>query len=998
MADLPKMWSKMSMALKKKWWSAHGGGKPFPAEEGGRSAAQAKKLPTGKKTSEMSRGENSTSSRVSDIRRENMRRMKAAMERGTAGAPQKSSSAGSSLSTAGDFKRAIKSGNTIKTGLGGHSDLDKLLPNPSDPESDKSDRQQQVMRKVINRIGAGIDSLADYPSTRWKKKMKEEAEQVDEMDKSQPATPRGEVGVPTGSEAKPITRKKAVRDALKVLKKMKKEEVEQTNESKIAGTLAAMEQGRYKPEVGHKIRTRYGGQNKGTVTKVEGGHVYFKHENGKTYRTTENNVVKEAKDLSKELADNIRKEGGGKHTLVRNKAGTLVLRRVKKMKEEVEQMDEKSGISTPKLTSYVTRASDARGHRNLPTRKLDDRYRKIALATKTLDDRAKMKEEVEQMDEEQKKVPVFTHSDVRERQRRLTRLLRKRAAAARANIPDQRRDKNPMGTDPGAGNTKYTKEEVEQMNEAVGKQKFVVVNSKTKEIRIFPERDSHKFHHRKVAQRYADRANLPKKIANRLGYDYPTHHYEVRGENEMNEAVDLDKLDYQKGHKLMYKDGKQKIVRTKASQLAHREQGWKERHSVRAAMKAGLKSEEVESVEEAKFETRASWRTQTPEVIYKNNKRVYAKMLKTNPEKAERFRLKFLVDRKKAEVAEEVEQMDEGERMTAQRKAVRQIAAFHKANSPRVSVHRNELKKDVNKMVGEIGTVATERMARAIRDARKKVKKGSPIYSVTEDVEQMDEGERGTARRQLVRQIGAMQRTGAKALERTTGRKGSGVGMHRGELKQRVNKMIKDQGPEQVQRVAGYIRSTRQKLAKEDVEQMDEAVKTTHKNPLVTVHKGKSLDGHMNWTTARDIYKLPYSLDVEPLHRGESINTRNGHDGKPITIKLSRHHAKDVVKEDVEYIEEKLTAADPASKWISDFVKSDNPKFAGKSKKERMNMALGAYYAKKRANEEVVQEKLDPVGSETTDINNDKKVDKTDVYLHARRQKIGQAIAKKKGM
>jgi hypothetical protein len=60
---------------------------------------------------------------------------------------------------------------------------------------------------------------------------------------------------------------------------------------------------------------------------------------------------------------------------------------------------------------------------------------------------------------------------------------------------------------------------------------------------------------------------------------------------------------------------------------------------------------------------------------------------------------------------------------------------------------------------------------------------------------------------------------------------------------------------------------------------------------------------------------------------------------------------------EIEYIEEKLTAADPASKWISDFVASDNPKFAGKSKKERISMALGAHYAAKRAakNEEVEQ-------------------------------------------
>lgn len=53
-----------------------------------------------------------------------------------------------------------------------------------------------------------------------------------------------------------------------------------------------------------------------------------------------------------------------------------------------------------------------------------------------------------------------------------------------------------------------------------------------------------------------------------------------------------------------------------------------------------------------------------------------------------------------------------------------------------------------------------------------------------------------------------------------------------------------------------------------------------------------------------------------------------------------------------ETLEEKLKSSDPAGKWISDFVHSDNPKFAGKSKKERIRMALGASYAAKR-NEEV---------------------------------------------
>ena len=46
-----------------------------------------------------------------------------------------------------------------------------------------------------------------------------------------------------------------------------------------------------------------------------------------------------------------------------------------------------------------------------------------------------------------------------------------------------------------------------------------------------------------------------------------------------------------------------------------------------------------------------------------------------------------------------------------------------------------------------------------------------------------------------------------------------------------------------------------------------------------------------------------------------------------------------------EQINEKLDASAPAKDWIEDFVKSDDPKFDGKTKDERIMMALGAYYA-----------------------------------------------------
>jgi hypothetical protein len=51
---------------------------------------------------------------------------------------------------------------------------------------------------------------------------------------------------------------------------------------------------------------------------------------------------------------------------------------------------------------------------------------------------------------------------------------------------------------------------------------------------------------------------------------------------------------------------------------------------------------------------------------------------------------------------------------------------------------------------------------------------------------------------------------------------------------------------------------------------------------------------------------------------------------------------------DLDQLDEVLSADATASDWIHDFVHSTNPKFEGKSKKERIKMALGAYYHKSR--------------------------------------------------
>lgn len=64
-----------------------------------------------------------------------------------------------------------------------------------------------------------------------------------------------------------------------------------------------------------------------------------------------------------------------------------------------------------------------------------------------------------------------------------------------------------------------------------------------------------------------------------------------------------------------------------------------------------------------------------------------------------------------------------------------------------------------------------------------------------------------------------------------------------------------------------------------------------------------------------------------------------------------------------------------------------------KKKGEQTAAAMGGGEKKK----DVKEAKLDPVGQEDADIDNDGDTDKTDKYLHNRRKAIGKAIAKKKG-
>jgi hypothetical protein len=98
------------------------------------------------------------------------------------------------------------------------------------------------------------------------------------------------------------------------------------------------------------------------------------------------------------------------------------------------------------------------------------------------------------------------------------------------------------------------------------------------------------------------------------------------------------------------------------------------------------------------------------------------------------------------------------------------------------------------------------------------------------------------------------------------------------------------------------------------------------------------------------------------------------------TPELTEEQLNELVAE----LQEVLGKDQPAGKWISDFVHSDNPKFAGKSKEKRKQMALAAYYSSQR-NEELKG------GQVKLDKNKNGKLDKQDFKL-LRKEELDEAL------
>ena len=128
----------------------------------------------------------------------------------------------------------------------------------------------------------------------------------------------------------------------------------------------------------------------------------------------------------------------------------------------------------------------------------------------------------------------------------------------------------------------------------------------------------------------------------------------------------------------------------------------------------------------------------------------------------------------------------------------------------------------------------------------------------------------------------------------------------------------------------------------EDEDEEKEDVKDTSDYKLSA--SGKKVRAH----------RIVFNKGEEEKHQSEEVESQSVNKINEFAKFVSKHGKK--TQEEIDQMSEEnlfevLKKTDPTGKWISDFVHSKNPKFEGKSKKERMKMALGAYYAAQRKEE-----------------------------------------------
>ena len=117
-------------------------------------------------------------------------------------------------------------------------------------------------------------------------------------------------------------------------------------------------------------------------------------------------------------------------------------------------------------------------------------------------------------------------------------------------------------------------------------------------------------------------------------------------------------------------------------------------------------------------------------------------------------------------------------------------------------------------------------------------------------------------------------------------------------------------------------------------------------------HSGETSNIHPDM--ARAVVKTYFNLnDDNKRTAAAAMNLSKSYFGK--LAKFSLNVNKKYTKEDLDQVDllEVLGPSATSGEYIDDFVHSKNKMFDGKSKKQRLRMALGAYYSKKKMNEAV---------------------------------------------
>lgn len=166
-------------------------------------------------------------------------------------------------------------------------------------------------------------------------------------------------------------------------------------------------------------------------------------------------------------------------------------------------------------------------------------------------------------------------------------------------------------------------------------------------------------------------------------------------------------------------------------------------------------------------------------------------------------------------------------------------------------------------------------------------------------------------------------------------------------------------GKKQGSRYGGSKQKDDEKPVKEEAEQIDEISKKTlgsYVNKASVDMANKTSDATGKRTMAGADYAHNISTGMSAQKAKDHLKKDTDAAKPDVDKAVKRMHGinkavQRLTKEDVteaeldEMIAEVLKASDDAGKWISDFTKSDNPKFAGKSPEKRKQMALAAYYA-----------------------------------------------------